>query len=124
MRLLVVEDELLVSMLIEEMLIGLGVTVIGPHVRLADALAAAKVERFDGAVLDINLAGEQADPLADLLMAKGIPFVFITGYQRESLDRRYVNVPVLQKPIDAAALQGVLLSLMRSRPMLQAADAG
>jgi CheY-like chemotaxis protein len=111
-------------MLIEEMLAGLGASVAGPYGRLADALAAAKNERFDGAVLDVNLAGEQADPLADLLMAKGVPFVFITGYQRESLDRRYGNLPVLQKPIDAAALEGVLLSLLRSAPMLQAADAG
>jgi two-component sensor histidine kinase/DNA-binding response OmpR family regulator len=124
MRLLVVEDELLVSMLIEEMLVGLGASVAGPYVRLADALVAAKAERFDGAVLDINLAGEQADPLADLLLAKGVPFVFITGYQRESLDRRYANVPVLQKPIDAAALERVLLSLVRLPTMLQAADAG
>jgi PAS domain S-box-containing protein len=123
MRLLVVEDELLVSMLIEEILTGLGASVAGPFVRLADGLAAAKAEHFDGAVLDINLAGEQADPLADLLLAKGVPFVFITGYQRESLDRRYANVPVLQKPIDAAALEGVLLSLLRSAPMLRAADA-
>ena len=46
-----------------------------------------------------------ADPLADLLLARGVPFVFITGYQRESIDRRYANVPVLQKPIDAAALE-------------------
>ena len=124
LRLLVVEDELLVSMLVEEILAGLGAKVAGPYVRLADALTAAKAERFDGAVLDINLAGEHADPLADLLMAKGIPFLFITGYQRESLDRRYANVPVLQKPIDAGALEGVLLSLIGSQPMLQAADVG
>jgi CheY-like chemotaxis protein len=124
MRLMVVEDELLVSMLVEEILIGLGAAVAGPFVRLADALTAAKAERLDGAVLDINLAGEQADPLADLLMARRIPFVFITGYQRESLDRRYANVPVLQKPIDAAALEGVLVSLLRSEPLLQTADAG
>ena len=86
------------------------------------ALAAAKAERFDGAILDLNLAGESADPLADLLLARGVPFVFITGYQRESIDRRYANVPVLQKPIDAAALESVLLTLLGSQPMLRAAD--
>ena len=57
------------------------------------ALAAAKAERFDGAILDLNLAGELADPLADFLLAHGVPFVFITGYQRDSIDRRYANVP-------------------------------
>jgi two-component sensor histidine kinase len=122
MRLMVVEDELLVSMLIEEILGELGATVAGPYGRLADGLAAAKAERFDGAILDLNLAGESADPLADLLLARGVPFVFITGYQRESIDRRYANVPVLQKPIDAAALESVLLTLLGSEPLLRVAD--
>jgi CheY-like chemotaxis protein len=124
MRLLVVEDELLVSMLIEEILGELGATVAGPYGRLADGLTAAKAERFDGAILDLNLAGESADPLADLLLARGVPFVFITGYQRESIDRRYANVPVLQKPIDAAALESVLLTLLGSEPMMRAAAGG
>ena len=122
MRLLVVEDELLVSMLIEEILGELGATVAGPHGRLADGLAAAKAERFDGAILDLNLAGESADPLADFLLTRGVPFIFITGYQRESIDRRYANVPVLQKPIDAGALESVLLTLLGSQPVLRAAD--
>ncbi|MDI1282900.1 MAG: response regulator [Reyranella sp.] len=119
-RLLVVEDELLVSMLVKSMLDDLGAAVVGPCGRLADGLAAAKAERFDGAILDLNLAGEPADPLADLLLARGVPFVFITGYQRDSLDRRYANVPVLQKPIDSAALERVLLSLLDTKPARQA----
>src|SRR4029077_20709875 len=122
MRLLVVEDGLLVSMLIEEILGELGATVTGPYGRLADGLAGAKAAPFDGAILDLNLAGESADPLADLLLARGVPFVFITGYQRRSTDRRYANVPVLQKPIDAAALESVLLTLLGSAPMLRAAE--
>jgi PAS domain S-box-containing protein len=124
MRLLVVEDELLVSMLIQEILGELGATGAGPYARLSDGLAAAKAEGFDGAILDLNLAGESADPLADFLLARGVPFVFITGYQRESIDRRYANVPVLQKPIDAAALEGVLLTLLGSEPLLRVADGG
>ncbi|MBI3199463.1 MAG: response regulator [Rhodospirillales bacterium] len=119
-RLLVVEDELLVSMLVRRMLDELGAVVVATCGRLVDAMAAAKAERFDGAILDLNLAGEPADPLADLLLARGVPFVFITGYQRDSLDRRYANVPVLQKPIDAAALERVLLSLLDTTPLLQA----
>jgi two-component sensor histidine kinase len=122
MRLLVVEDELLVSMLLEEILSELGAEVAGPYGRLADGLAAAKAERFDGAILDLNLAGQQAEPLADLLLARGVPFVFITGYQRDSIDRRYANVPVLPKPIDAAALEGVLLTLLGSEPLLRAGE--
>jgi two-component sensor histidine kinase/DNA-binding response OmpR family regulator len=122
MRLMVVEDELLVGMLLEKILGELGAIVAGPYGRLADGLAAARAERFDAAILDLNLAGESADPLADLLLARSVPFVFITGYQRESIDRRYANVPVLQKPIDAAALEGVLLTLLGSEPMLRVAD--
>lgn len=119
-RLLVVEDELLVGMLVKSMLDDLGATVIGPCGRLVDGMAEARTARFDCAVLDLNLAGEPADPLAELLLARGVPFVFITGYQRDSLDRRYANVPVLQKPIDAAALESVLLSLLDTEPLLQA----
>jgi two-component sensor histidine kinase/DNA-binding response OmpR family regulator len=119
-RLLVVEDELLVSMLVKSMLDDLGAAVVGPCGRLAEGLATARTERFDGAILDLNLAGESAGPLADLLLARGVPFVFITGYQRDSLDRRYANVPVLQKPIDAAALERVLLSLLDTAPALPA----
>jgi len=119
-RLLVVEDELLVGMLVKSMLDEFGAEVIGPCGRLADGVAAAKTERFDGAILDLNLAGEAADPLADLLLARGVPLVFITGYQRDSIDRRFANVPVLQKPIDAAALERVLLSLLDTQPALSA----
>ena len=123
-RLMVVEDELLVSMLLEEILTDLGAAVAGPYGRLADGLAAARAERFDGAILDLNLAGQAAEPLADLLMARGMPFVFITGYQRDSIDRRYANVPVLPKPIDATALESVLLALLAGGSLMSAAEGG
>lgn len=119
-RLMVVEDELLVSMLLKRTLEGLGTVVVGPYARLAEGLAAAGSERFDGAVLDLNLAGELANPIADLLLARGVPFIFITGFQRDSIDRRYASVPVLQKPIDAAALERGLLALLHDSPMLRA----
>lgn len=121
-RLLVVEDELLVGMLVEEILSDLGAVTVGPCSRLADGLAAARAERFDGAILDVNLAGEQADPLADLLLARGVPFLFITGYQSDSLDRRYARVPILQKPVDAVTLEKVLLTLVGGQSALKAAE--
>ncbi|MFO1162440.1 MAG: response regulator [Reyranellaceae bacterium] len=117
MRLLVVEDELLVSMLLKKILEGLGAVVVGPYARLADGLAAAGTEPFDGAILDVNLAGELVNPIADLLLARSVPFVFITGFQRESIDRRYTSVTVLPKPIDATALEKGLLALMNNRPV-------
>lgn len=111
-RLLMVEDEVLVGMMAKRILEELGATVVGPYGGLADGLAAARSERFDGALLDFNLAGELADPLADFLIARGIPFVFITGYQRDSIDRRYANIPVLPKPLDGETLERVLVSLL------------
>jgi two-component sensor histidine kinase len=119
-HLLMVEDEFLVGMMAKKILEGLGATVAGPYPRLADGMAAAKGERFDGAVLDFNLGGKLAEPLADLLAARGVPFVFLTGYQRDSIDRRYANVPLLQKPIEAEALERVLVSLLKAPELLQA----
>ncbi len=111
-RFLMVEDEFLVSMLVESIVGDLGATIVGPYSRLADGLAAARTENFDGAILDLNLRGEAAEPLADLLMGRGVPFLFVTGYQRDGIDRRYASIPVLQKPIDAEALKRILTSLV------------
>src|SRR5476651_2125315 len=121
-QLLMVEDEFLVGMMAKRLLESMGAAVLGPYARLADGIAAAKTERFDGALLDLNLAGESAEPLADLLAARGVPFVFLTGYQRDSIDRRYANVPVLQKPIEAESLERVLVSLLDAPGMLHVAD--
>lgn len=121
-RLLMVEDEFLVGMMAKKLLEGLGAIVIGPYARLADGLAAARLERFDGALLDFNLAGESAEPLADFLIAHGVPFVFLTGYQRDSIDRRYANVPLLQKPIEPESLERVLISLLDAPVSLEAAE--
>jgi PAS domain S-box-containing protein len=121
-HLLMVEDEFLVGMMAKKILEQLGARVSGPYARLSDGIAAAHDERFDGALLDFNLAGELAEPLADLLIARGVPFAFVTGYQRDSIDRRYANVPLLQKPVEADALEQVLLSLLDSPAMLQAAQ--
>jgi two-component sensor histidine kinase/DNA-binding response OmpR family regulator len=122
-RLLMVEDEFLVGMMLKKILEGLGATVVGPYPRLADGMAAAKGELFDGALLDFNLAGQIAEPLADLLIARGVPFVFLTGYQRDSIDRRYANIPLLQKPIEADALERVLVSLLEQSAELRVAEA-
>jgi len=123
-RLLMVEDEFLVGMMAKKLLESLGAIVLGPYARLADGLAAARTERFDGALLDFNLGGELAEPLADFLIAHGVPFVFLTGYQRDSIDRRYANVPLLQKPIEPESLERVLVSLLDTPVTLRAAEAG
>lgn len=123
-RVLMVEDEFLVGMMTRKLLEGLGATVLGPHARLADGLEAARTEQFDAALLDFNLAGELAEPIADLLIARGVPFILLTGYQRESIDRRYANIPLLQKPIEPDALERMLVSLLEIQAAPQTAAVG
>jgi two-component sensor histidine kinase/DNA-binding response OmpR family regulator len=106
-RMLIAEDEALVALMMEDVAIELGWSVVGPFARAADALAAAKSDEIHAAILDVNLGGESVYPIADALMARGVPFVFATGYGAESIDRRFACAPVLQKPIDRQALEHV-----------------
>ncbi len=112
-RLLLVEDEALTGMMMSDMLTELGFHVIGPFGRLADAMAAVGREDFQAAVLDVNLDGEMVYPVADAVLARGVPFVFVTGYSAEGIDRRFAKVPVLQKPIERQMLQSVFLDAGR-----------
>jgi CheY-like chemotaxis protein len=108
-RLLLVEDEALTGMMMSDMLTELGFEVIGPFGRVADAMAAVGREVFQAAVLDVNLDGEMVYPVADAVLARGVPFVFVTGYSAEGIDRRFAQVPVLQKPIERQMLQNVFV---------------
>ena len=112
-RLLLVEDEALTGMMMSDMLTELGFDVIGPFGRLADAMAAVGREDFQAAILDVNLDGEMVYPVADAVLARGVPFVFVTGYGAEGIDRRFAQVPVLQKPIERQMLQNVFLDAGR-----------
>jgi PAS domain S-box-containing protein len=114
-RLLLVEDETLTGMMMSDMLTELGFDVIGPFGRVADAMAAVGREEFQAAVLDVNLDGEMVYPVADAVLARGVPFVFVTGYSAEGIDRRFAQVPVLQKPIERQMLQTVFVDCGRRR---------
>jgi PAS domain S-box-containing protein len=108
-RLLLVEDEALTGMMMRDMLTELGFDVIGPFGRVADAMAAVRCEDFHAAVLDVNLDGEMVYSVADAVGARGVPFVFVTGYGVEGIDGRFAQVLVLQKPIERQMLQSVFL---------------
>ncbi len=109
-RLLLVEDEAVVGMFMEELLDELGFSPTSPVTSLGEAMAAAKRERFDGAVLDMNLKGELVYPLAELLRSQNVPFFFVTGYSQLGVDSRFAGVPVVQKPVTSDALAAALFS--------------
>lgn len=113
-RILVVEDEALVAMLVEDALLDAGATVLGPAATVAEALALLEREAPpDAAVLDLNLAGETSTPVADALAARGLPFVIATGYGASGLPPGHADVPVLAKPYDPDELTRVLGRLCR-----------
>ena len=108
-RVLLVEDEALVAMMIQETLAEFGFQVIGPVASASEALAAAREAQFDAAVLDINLGDGMVYTVAEILSKRGVPFVFVTGYDADSVDSRFAGVPILQKPIERNMLQKVFL---------------
>ena len=105
LKVLVVEDESLVALDIENMLEEMGCKVVASVPRLVRALDLASRLDFDVAVLDINLAGEVVYPLAFRLAARGIPFVFSTGYSTASLPPELSDRPILKKPVMLANLK-------------------
>jgi DNA-binding response OmpR family regulator len=107
-RILVVEDEYMLADALADGLTALGVQVVGPVGRLDEALALTAASELDGAILDINLGGEAVFPLADALAAREVPYVFATGYGRESIPKPYREHPILSKPVDVAALKSLL----------------
>jgi len=108
-RVLLVEDEALVALMIQETLAEFGFDVLGPVGTLSEALAAARERRIDAAVLDINLGDELVYTVAEILAQRGIPFVFVTGYDADSIDARFSGIPVLQKPIERESLQRIFI---------------
>jgi CheY-like chemotaxis protein len=108
-RVLVVEDEMMISMLVEDMLSDLGCAVVGPAHALDTALVLAQTESgLDAAVLDVNLAGQPVFAVADALRAKGVPAIFATGYGDSGLRDIDRGAPVLLKPFRAGDLARAL----------------
>lgn len=115
LRILLVEDEAMIAMLVEDMLLDGGAEVVGPAGGVKAALAAiAENEAIDGALLDVNLGGEQSFEVADALAARNIPFVFVTGYGGAGVRDRYPNAPTLQKPFVTSDLERALTALAGS----------
>jgi CheY-like chemotaxis protein len=110
-RILIVEDEALVAMLVEDALLDVGATVIGPAATVAEAMQLLESEMPHAAVLDINLSGESSSPVADLLAARGIPFLVASGYGSDGVPPGHEDAPVLAKPYDPDDLTRALARL-------------
>lgn len=116
-RILIVEDEVVVSMEVEMALRDAGAEVVGPVSSVTSALAAiASAQQLDLAVLDINLRGVSAYPVAEMLRSRHIPFVFATGYGASEVSPEYAaSVPYLGKPLTMSQLTSALARLSRER---------
>ena len=108
-RVLLVEDEALVALMMQETLTEFGFQVVGPVGTASEALSAARDSQIDAAVLDINLGDGLVYTVAEILAVRGVPFVFVTGYESDSVDARFQDVPILQKPIERDMLQKVFM---------------
>lgn len=113
-RVLVVEDEVIVGMLLEDMLGELGFQVVAISTRLEEAVRLARTIDIDFAVLDINLDGQLSFPVADVLRERGVPFLFATGYGAKILKSPYSGTPTLQKPFQIRDLRSMMEALEAS----------
>ena len=112
-RVLVVEDESLVAMLLETILEDMGCTPVGPTGTVEDGLAiVADPAPLDAALLDVNVAGRQVFPVAEALKARGVPFVFSTGYGESGLPDAWRGHATVQKPFTEAAIREALMKAM------------
>src|SRR5262245_13993058 len=112
-RVLVVEDEIMIRMLLEDMLADLGYGVAASAGGLNEAIALARESDFDLAILDVNLNGDPVYPVADLLIERGVPFAFSTGYGERGLPEPYRDRPTLQKPFQLENLENILTRIAR-----------
>jgi CheY-like chemotaxis protein len=113
-RVLVVEDETLILMIIEDMLADLGCESVTTVATVGQALALIDTQVFDAAMLDMNLDGNRSHAVADALAARGVPFVFATGYSGRNMREGHRDRPVLKKPFPYEQLVEVLTGLLHA----------
>jgi PAS domain S-box-containing protein len=111
LRVLVVEDTVYAALAVQDLLTRLNCEVVGPVATLEKAIELASREPLNGALLDINLAGEEVYPASEALRRRGIPFIFLTGYDRDILPDEYRDRPCLEKPVDVGRLKREMADL-------------
>ncbi len=115
-RVLVVEDEAMIAMLVEDMVLDFGSEVVGPVANMQEAIRLAQSAELDAAILDINVGGTVIFPVADILTERGIPLIFATGYGSKGLPARFQDNPTLPKPFSYQSLSEVLRKVLANRP--------
>ncbi len=115
LRVLVVEDTAVLAWQVRDVLAAAGADVAGPVPSVARALALLAQQKVDAAVLDKNLDGDPADPIADVLVAQDVPFVFLTGYGSDDTEGRHGTRPHLGKPLRPIALVQAIADLAAGR---------
>jgi CheY-like chemotaxis protein len=111
LRVLMVEDEGLVALMVEAMLEDLGFAVVQSAASVSEALLLVRRGGFDFAILDVNLAGEKVFPVADELRRLGVPFAFASGYGPDGLRPDLKDVPIIQKPFQLCDLKAALTAI-------------
>lgn len=111
MRVLVVEDEPMISLLVEEWLAELGFETVGPAATVAAALALVESGTPQAAILDLSVGGQETYQVAEALRQRSIPFVFATGYGSGALRRPFENSPVLSKPFEFEDVRSAMAAL-------------
>jgi CheY-like chemotaxis protein len=115
LRILIVEDETMIAMLVEDMLAELGHATVGIAANIEEAAKLAAEAVFDAALLDVNLSGKTVDPIANTLARRGIPFAFTTGIDQSGIPQAYRDRVTLQKPYVIEQLKEALARMMRPR---------
>jgi CheY-like chemotaxis protein len=111
-KILIVEDEMMIAIMLEDMLDDLGCAVAGTAAKPHEALAIIAAQPIDAAILDVNLNGAHSYDIAAALDERGVPFLFSTGYGSVALDERFRARPVLQKPFRQEELQSILDAML------------
>jgi DNA-binding response OmpR family regulator len=115
-RILVVEDEAMIAILVEDMVLDLRGEVIGPVTQMNEALSLAWDAELDAAILDISVGGAVIFPVAGMLRERGIPVIFATGYEASGLPVRFRDYPALQKPFGYETLAKALRAALADQP--------
>jgi DNA-binding response OmpR family regulator len=100
-HILILEDEMVLAMHLEDLVLGVPGTSATLASRIEEALATAETAPLDGAILDVNLGGRHSFPVADALKARGIPYVFVTGYGNRLIPPDHADAEIIEKPFNA-----------------------